>query len=31
MGHLPGDAEVLAAMRLKGFVPAELPGRTARP
>lgn len=31
MGHLPGDAEVLAAMRLKGFVPAKLPGRTAPP
>lgn len=31
MSHLPGDAEVLAAMRLKGFVPAELPARTALP
>jgi hypothetical protein len=28
---VPGDAEVLAAMRLKGFVPAELPGRSALP
>jgi hypothetical protein len=31
MGGVPGDAEVLAAMRLKGFVPAELPGGTALP
>jgi hypothetical protein len=31
MGGVPGDAEVLAAMRLKGFVPAELPGRSALP
>ena len=27
----PGNAELLAAMRLKGFVPTELPGRMAAP
>lgn len=31
MGHDPGNAELLASMRLRGFVPPELPGRTAAP
>lgn len=31
MSHEPGNAELLAAMRLRGFVPSELPGRTAVP
>jgi hypothetical protein len=29
LAHGPGNAELLAAMRLKGFVPSELPGRLA--
>ncbi|HYL00682.1 MAG TPA: PhnD/SsuA/transferrin family substrate-binding protein [Steroidobacteraceae bacterium] len=31
LAHGPDNAELLASMRLKGFVPAELPGRTAEP
>jgi len=31
LGGEPRDAEILAAMRLRGFVPTELPGRTAVP
>lgn len=31
MGAAPGDADVLAGIRLRGFVPTELPGRTAAP
>jgi hypothetical protein len=31
MSQEPGNAEVLAALRLRGFVPSELPGRTAVP
>jgi hypothetical protein len=27
--HAPGNTELLAALRLKGFVPTELPGRMA--
>jgi hypothetical protein len=29
LAHAPGNAELLAAMRLEGFVPTELPGRVA--
>jgi hypothetical protein len=29
LAHAPGNTELLAAMRLKGFVPTELPGRMA--
>ena len=31
LGHDPGNAELLASLRLRGFVPAEPPGRTAAP
>jgi len=31
LGHEPNDAELLAAMRLKGFVPTGLAGNTAAP
>ncbi|HET7756742.1 MAG TPA: hypothetical protein VFK87_05760 [Steroidobacteraceae bacterium] len=31
LGHEPGNAELLAAMRLRGFVAPELPGLTAAP
>jgi hypothetical protein len=31
LGHDPRNAELLASMRLRGFVPAVLPGRTAAP
>jgi ABC transporter, phosphonate, periplasmic substrate-binding protein len=31
LGHDPGSAELLASMRLRGFVPPELPGHTAAP
>lgn len=31
MSQEPGNAEALAALRLRGFVPSELPGRTAVP
>jgi hypothetical protein len=31
LGHDPGNAEMLASLRLRGFVPAEPPGRTAAP
>lgn len=31
LGHDPGNAELLASLRLRGFVPAELPGRAAAP
>lgn len=31
LGHEPANAQLLAAMRLRGFVPAELPGRTPLP
>jgi hypothetical protein len=31
LGHEPGNAELLASMRLRGFVPPELPALTAAP
>ena len=31
LSHDPGNAELLASMRLRGFVPPEIPGRTAAP
>lgn len=31
MGHEPGEADLLAAIHLKGFVPTDLPGRMAVP
>jgi hypothetical protein len=31
LGHEPGNAELLASMRLRGFVSPELPGLTAAP
>lgn len=31
LAHEPGNAELLAAMRLNGFVPTELPGRVGAP
>jgi hypothetical protein len=31
MGHEPASAETLASLRLRGFVPPELPGRTSTP
>jgi hypothetical protein len=31
LGHDPANAELLASLRLRGFVPPELPGRTAAP
>jgi hypothetical protein len=31
MGHEPGNAELLASMRLRGFVPPALPGRKETP
>jgi phosphonate ABC transporter substrate-binding protein len=31
LSHAPADAQLLAAMRLKGFVPTALPGRVAAP
>jgi hypothetical protein len=31
LSHEPANADVLSALRLKGFVPAELPGRAPKP
>jgi hypothetical protein len=31
LGRDPGKAELLASLRLRGFVPPELAGRTAAP
>jgi hypothetical protein len=31
LSHAPADAQLLAAMRLKGFVPTALPGRAVAP
>jgi ABC-type phosphate/phosphonate transport system substrate-binding protein len=31
IGHAAGESDTLASLRLKGFVPVQLPGHTAAP